>query len=239
INNVVQRVSELVVQAGNGTNNQSDLNDMAGEVNQLIDQVKQDADTQYNGQYIFSGASGAATSRQPYQSGATDTYGGGTGAVTREIGPGTSLQVDVDTSGSTNPAGPGGISSLLGNGTTAGPNGDGDGLLLDTLRTIASDMGSGNTSGLGGTDLTNLQNNLGSLGEMQAQVGTTQDRLQLATSRIQDLQDSDTQALSNTQDADMATTEINFSTQQAAYEAALKASASIVQESLVDFLGNG
>ncbi len=37
----------------------------------------------------------------------------------------------------------------------------------------------------------------------------------------------------------MASTAINFSTEQAAYEAALKASANIVQESLVNFLGNG
>ena len=50
------------------------------------------------------------------------------------------------------------------------------------------------------------------------------------------LQLSDTQALSNTQDADMAQTEINYSTQQAALTAALQAGAHIVQHSLMDFL---
>jgi len=235
MNNVVQRVSALVVEGINGTNNQSDLQAMADEVDQLTDEVKQDADTQYNGQYVFSGSSGS--NLQPYQTGqgSSDKYGGGTGAVYREVGPGTTVQVDIDTSAtnSSTPPGPGGISSLLGNGPTAN-----DGLLLDTLRQISTDMNSGNTSGLS-NDLTNLTGNLHQLQALQATVGTTQDQLQLASTRIQDLQDNDTQVLSNTQDADMATTEINFSMQQTAYEAALKAGASIVQESLVDFLGNG
>jgi len=230
ISNVVQRAYELLVEGANGTNNASDLSAAADEVDQLIDQVKQDADTQYNGQYIFSGGSG--TAKQPYQSGATDTYSGGAGPITREIGPGTYLQVNVDTSSATAPAG--GISSLLGTGQPGG-----DGLLLDTLRNIADDMRSGNTAALGSTDLTALNCNFATLQQMQATVGASQDRLQLASTRIQDLQDSATQVLSNTQDADMATTEINFSMEQTAYEAALKVGASIVQESLVDFLGNG
>ena len=79
--------------------------------------------------------------------------------------------------------------------------------------------------------------NLNSLSGLSANVGAVQDRLQMASSRIQTLQTSDTQVLSNTQDADMATTEINFSTQQAALTAALQAGANIVQQSLMNFLG--
>ncbi len=238
INNVVQRVRELVVQSASSTNNASDLSASATEVNQLIDEVKQDANTQYNGQYIFSGASGA--SLQPYQTGqsASDSYAGGTGPVYREVGPSTSVQVDVDSS-LTSASAAGGISSLLGSGQTVAGQPGGDGLLLNTLRNIANDMQSANTNALGNADLTALDSNAGALQQMEATVGATQDRLQLASTRIQDLQDSDTTVLSNTQDADMATAEINYSTQQAAYEAALKAGANIVQESLVNFLGNG
>ena len=43
-------------------------------------------------------------------------------------------------------------------------------------------------------------------------------------------------SLSNTEDADMAKTLIDFSTQTSAYQAALKAGANIVQTSLMDFL---
>jgi flagellar hook-associated protein 3 FlgL len=218
----VQRVQELVQEAANGTENQQDMSSAADEVNQLIDEVKQDANTQYDGQYVFSGT---ATTTQPYQSGSNDTYAGNSNSVTRQIGPGTSLTVSADLSG------------VLGNGQTVSGQPAGDGQLLNTLRNVVDDMQSGNTSSLSGTDLTDLGNNLNSLLGLSADVGSTTDRLQMASSRIASLQNSATDTLSNTQDADMAQTEINFSTQQAALTAALQAGASIVQESLMNFLG--
>ncbi len=45
-----------------------------------------------------------------------------------------------------------------------------------------------------------------------------------------------TKILSNTEDTDVAKTTIAYSNQQAAYEAALRAGANIVQESLLNFL---
>jgi flagellar hook-associated protein 3 FlgL len=222
ITNAVQRVQELVQEAANGSENQQDMSSAADEVNQLIDEVKQDANTQYNGQYVFSGS---ATTTQPYQSGSNDTYAGNSNSVTREIGPNTSLTVSAD------------LSSVLGNGQTVSGQPAGDGQLLNTLRNVVDDMQSGNTSSLSGTDLTDLGNNLNSLLGLSANVGSTTDRLQMASSRIASLQNSATDTLSNTEDADMAQTEINFSTQQAALTAALQSGASIVQESLMNFLG--
>ena len=73
----------------------------AAEINQLIDAIKQEANTQYNGQYIFSGT---ATNTAPYSTATGDVYQGNSGAVTRQIGPNSSLQVNAD------------ISSLLGSG---------------------------------------------------------------------------------------------------------------------------
>ncbi len=215
ITNAAQRIQELTTEAANGTQTTADMQASAQEVNQLIDEIKQDANTQYNGQYVFSGS---ATSTAPYQSGSTDTYGGNSGTVTRTIGPNTTLTVSANLEG------------VLGNGQSSG-----DGQLLDTLRTIAGNMQSGNSSGLN-ANLSSLTTNLNSLTGLSANVGATQDRLQMASSRIQTLQTSDTQVLSNTQDADMASTETNFSTQQAALTAALQAGAHIVQESLMNFL---
>jgi flagellar hook-associated protein 3 FlgL len=220
IDNMVQRVRDLVVQASNGSYTQSDLNASASEVSQLIDAIKQNANASYNGQYIFSGT---ATSTAPYATGSNDAYQGGTGSVTRLIGPNTTVAVNTD------------ISSILGSGQSSGT---GDGKLLDTLRSVVSDMQSGNTNALSGTDLTNLDSNFSALTQTEASVGAVTDRLNLASNRIQSLQTSDTAALSNVQDADMATTAINFSTEQAAYSAALRAGANIVQSSLMDFLSS-
>ena len=221
ITNAVQRIRELVVQAANGTQTQSDMSADASEVNQLIDQIKQDANTQYNGQYIFSGA---ATSTAPYQAGSNDAYAGDNGQVTRVIGPNPSIAVNANLAG------------VLGTGQTTAGQPAGDGQLLNTLRNIADDMQSGNSSALSATDLSQLDTNLTSLTGISANLGAVTDRLQMAASRIQSLQASDTQVLSNTQDADMAQTEIDFSTEQAALTAALQAGAHIVQQSLMDFL---
>ena len=221
INSSVQRVRELVVEAGNGTMTASDSSSAAAEVNQLIDAIKSSANTTYDGSYVFSGT---ATQTAPYATGAgsSDAYQGNTSAISRAIGPGVSMQVNTD------------MSQLLGSGSSAN-----DGKLLDTLRTIASDLQSGTTASgnaLRSTDLQNLDSNLSTLSTMQASAGAITNRLTLASSRLQDMQQNVTAQVANTQNADFAQTAIQYSTEQAAYTAALKAGATIVQNSLVNFL---
>lgn len=218
IMSMLQRARELTVGASNGDESATDLASTADEVDQLADAMKQEANAQYNGQYIFSGT---ATGTQPYSTSTGDVFQGNTGAVTRTIGPGSNLQVNAD------------VSSVLGSGTSSA-----DGKLLDTLRTIATDMRSGSTgvADLSANQLTNLQNSLNSLEQIQANVGAVQNRLTMASTRIQGLQNSDTQALSNDEDVNMAQAMTTFSSQQTAFQAALRAGASIVQSSLMDFL---
>lgn len=216
---VLQRVRELLVQASNGTYNQSNLNSIATEVSQLTETIKQDANTQYAGQYVFSGSQ---TSTAPYQQGANDTYAANNGTVARSIGPGASVTVSSD------------ISSLLGNGTAAK-----DGKLLDTLRTISQHLLAGTPEArqaINTTDLKSLDANIEVLSQLQATTGSAVEQLHTAANRIEDLQVSITKTLSSTQDADIAKTSIAFSNEQAAYQAALRAGASIIQESLLNFL---
>ncbi len=219
INDIGQRVRELVVQAANGVNNQTDREAIAEEVDQLTESVKSDANTQYAGQYVFAGT---LTGTAPYAAGAADEYQGNGEAITRAIAPGTTLKINTN------------ISSVLGSGQGAG-----DGKLLDTLRTISQNLRGGTPAdlqALSGVDLKNLSGNLESLNTLQAGAGAIGAQLQSAASRIQDLQITTAQALSNTQDADLAKVSIAYSNEQAAYNAALRAGASIVQTSLLEFL---
>jgi flagellar hook-associated protein 3 FlgL len=219
MNEIAQRVRELVVQAANGTNNQSDLNTIALEVEQLTESVKQDADTQYAGQYVFAGT---ATTTAPYEQGASDEYKGNAETVSRAVGPGASVTVSTN------------ISTLLGNGEAAK-----DGKLLDTLRTIAQHLRGGTAEdreALGTTDLTALDTNLETLSQLQAVSGSATDQLRVALTRNEDLQTSITESLSSTEDTNVAATSIAYANEQAAYEAALRAGATIVQESLLNFL---
>ena len=222
ITNCVQRIQELTTEAANGTQSTADMQASAQEVNQLIDQVKSDANTQYNGQYVFSGS---ATSTAPYASGTDDTYAGNTGQVTRTIGPNTSLTVSANLSGA------------LGNGQTVSGQPAGDGLLLNTLRNVADDMQSGNSSAVN-SDLSGLTRASTRWAACRPPSVRPRTGCRWPDRGSRRFRADDTQVLSNTQDADMATTEISYSTQQAALTAALQAGASIVQQSLMNFLGN-
>jgi flagellar hook-associated protein 3 FlgL len=216
---VAQRVRELLVQAANGTYTQGDLNSIATNVEQLTETIKQDANAQYAGQYVFSGT---LTTTAPYQQGETDTYQGDSGAITRAIGPGASVTISTN------------IASVLGSGKASG-----DGKLLDVLRTIAQHLRSGTSEGknaLGSTDLKSLDASIEALTQVQASGGSATGQLQMAASRLEDLQTSITKILSSTEDTDFAKTSMAFSSEQAAYSAALRAGASIVQESLLNFL---
>lgn len=219
MSSVLQNVRELLVRAPNGTYNAGDLQHMAAEVDQLTEEVKQDANTQYAGQYVFAGTD---TTTAPYEPGAEDAYKGNTGTIARAIGPGLSVAVNTD------------ISSLLGSGQGAA-----DGKLLDTLRTISEHLKGGtpaDVEALGSTDMQSLEVSIETLTSLQAKAGSVTDQLQTAISRIEGLQGTITAGLSNVADANIAETSIAYSNEQAAYEAALRAGASIVQESLLQFL---
>ncbi|MGA2470958.1 MAG: hypothetical protein ABSG64_09740 [Solirubrobacteraceae bacterium] len=141
--------------------------------------------------------------------------------ATRTIGPDSqTVQVNTD------------LTSLLGNGTS-------DTLLLSTLNKISSDLSSGNTTGLGTTDLQNLDANLSTLQSIQANAGALTNRLTEASSALTTLQSTDHTQLANTQDVNMAQAATTYSTEQASYTAALQSGAQIVQESLLNFLTPG
>jgi len=219
IDSQVQRVRELVLQAGNGTESPGDLEDIADEVGQLTEGVKQDALTQYDGQYVFSGT---LTSTAPYTQGAEDEYHGNVAPVARALGPGSTVNVSID------------LASALGSGTGAA-----DGKLLDTLRTVAENLRAGtpaSVEALRTTDLKGLENNLNALSGLQAEAGSVTDQLNIAISRISSLQNTDTLQLGNIQDVNIAKVTTEYSSEHAGFEAALKAGASIVQESLLEFL---
>lgn len=213
INSMVQRVHDLVVQGASSTTDNTGRAAIAAEVSQLVDEIKQTGNTQYAGRYIFSGT---ATQTPPYNT-TNDSYAGNTNGITHEIGPG--VQVQINTPGV----------SVIGDGTSG---------LLQTLRTVLTDLGANNTTALG-NDLTSLSTADDTIMSAQATVGALGDRLATAASRLGDMQQLTTTNLSNTEDADMAKTMTDLSTEQAVYQAALRAGAALIQPSLMDFLSTG
>jgi flagellar hook-associated protein 3 FlgL len=217
VSSILQRVRELTVQAGNGTLSPSDRKAIADEVDQLTESVRDQANTTLDGRYLFSGAQ---TTTRPYAAGSDAYLGGRSGqdVVAIDVGPGVSVQVNT-------------------NGLALFGEGNGDGLLIGTLRTLSADIRSGNSAAVQGADLQALDRNATAVVDGRAATGATQNRVDAAKSRLADLQTAATKLLSSTEDADMAQAIMTLSTQRSAYQAALQSGASVIQQrTLMDFL---
>jgi flagellar hook-associated protein 3 FlgL len=121
-------------------------------------------------------------------------------------------------------------SDLLGDGTS------GDGKLISTLRDTIAHLRAGDGASLRGTDLKALDGQIDGLLAVRARNGAQTNRLDSALTRLQQVSEVTTKQLSNTEDADIAQTMIDLNSQSAAYSAALRSGATIIQTSLLDFL---
>jgi flagellar hook-associated protein 3 FlgL len=223
ITTAVHRARDLLVQGASDSTDAQGRNSLAIELDQIIESIKQNANATYGGNYLFAGSE---TGTAPYTVGGGDVYHGDEAGwnptqpgVVREIGPGVSLSINTV------------AREFLGDGSSGG-----DGKLLDVLRKAAVSMRNDDGDALATTDLQGIDANLDKLLEVRARNGAITNRLESAVDRLGQLEESTTKQLSDTEDADIAKTLIDFNSQQAAYQAALRAGASLVQSSLMDFL---
>jgi flagellar hook-associated protein 3 FlgL len=219
----VQRARDLIVEGGTDTTDASSRRAIATELTQIIEAVKQAAGKTYRGSYVFSGTE---TATRPYEPGADDTYHGDDAGldptlpgIVREIGPG--ITITLNSVGR----------DILGDGQSAG-----DDKLLDVLRDAVDHLNAGDGASVRGTDLTRLDANVDHLLGVRAANGAVASRLESALGRLQQTEESTVSQLSETEDADIAKTLIELNSQTAAYQAALRAGANLVQSSLMDFL---
>ena len=225
----MNRARDLLVQGGNDATDQTSRNAIATELGQIIEAIKQAASQSYRGSYVFSGT---ATSTRPYPptstpyAAADDVYQGDDAGwdpavpgIIREIGPGVQMSINVV------------ARQFLGDGQGAG-----DGKLLDVMRDAVDNLRAGNSTALRGTDMDRMEQNFDLLLEVRAANGAKASRLDAAYSRLQQTEEATIGQLSTVEDADMAKTLIDLNSQTAAYQAALRAGANIVQSSLMDFL---
>lgn len=218
VGDLLARAKELAVQGANGTYSQANREQIALEIDQLAQAAKDAMNAQLGGVSIFSGT---ATTTAPYGT-ASDAYLGDAGVVARSIGPGVSVQVNV--SGA----------AVLGGGTVAA-----DGLVLDTLRTMATQLRGGtpaDLAGLRGQTLQRIEANITNVAGLRAGVGGTQNRVDAASERLDQMSDTATAVLADLEAADLPEVLLRLTDEKAAYEAALKTGASVLQTSLLDFL---
>lgn len=225
---IIHRAKELAVQGANDTNNQDNLDALALEVTQLIDQLVQLGNTKIGSRYIYSGMK---TDTPPFAKAGYDISYNGTPPNENflrqaEIAQGVSLDLNVNGQ------------SLLGTVTTAAgppPSVTGGAGLFRVLTELKFDLEQGNKAGVR-TRLDQLTTELNTVMNARSQIGATTNRAELTQSRIEDRKTTLTKQYASIQEVDMAKTISDLNFQENVFQASLGVSARIMQISLLDFL---
>jgi len=205
---LIRQARDAVVQAGNGSLNQSALDALADQLSGIRDGLLTQANATVGGRSVFAGTSDAGAA---YDS--SYTFSGTAGAsVTRRIGDGDSVRVDVDGS------------AVFGQGSTS---------LFAQLDGVISDLRAGNPVDYAIDQLDAAQQAVGSA---QAAVGTAESRLQVAKSAQATASTTLVQRRSDVENVDTAQAAIDLTNRNNVYQAALLVVSNTMQTNLTDFL---
>ncbi len=227
---IMDRAGEIATQA-DGTKSQSDLQNFATEVQQLIQQAAQIANSKDGDLYVFAGT---ASGQAPFKT-TTDSNGNVTGVTYQgninmsatEIGQGSTVTV----------GGPGANSTGSGaRGVFADGRYGAD--FFGHLLSLESHLQSGDTASISSSDSPDLQKDEANIIYQTASVGVVQSRLDAAATNMDTEKSSLQTALTNVAGADLTSTLVQLSQTQNAYQAALASSSKLLnlQQTLLDYL---
>ena len=213
----LQRANEITLQGSNGTMAQAQRDQLAVEANQLLESVLMEANHQTNGRYVFGGTRTLTAPYVPTRNAQGEitsvAYEGNLEQISVGVADGVSVVV--------NETGQRAFQSTQ----------DVMQLLIDIRNNLRT------------SDLPALQQRLAELKQTQdqalasvAQIGATQNRLERLTANTEDHVQQLQVALSDAIEADYAETVMNLNAQTNAFQAALSASARVIQQSLLDYV---
>lgn len=207
---MLQRVRELTVQGANGALSPNDRNAIAVEVDQISDQFKMIANTKVGSKFIFSGT---ATDKELICSDGSTSQANGQ-EVKFEVG--NNLNISISVNGQT----------LFGDATSG---------LFATLSNLSTALRSGDSTSINSA-LGNIDADIDNVIAHRSNLGARINRMTALQNQLEATQINLQQNLSSIQDADIAKTISDFTSQQNVYRAALSVGAKIIQPSLVDFM---
>jgi len=211
---VLQRVRELTVQGANGTNPPEALKAIAAEIDQLKEQLREIANSRFNGKYVFNGQK---TDQKPYpepDSYLTSTFD--TGDINFELSRSVVVKVNNNA------------------GEVFGERHQIDNVFA-TLEHISAGLKRGSRTAVQ-EGLGRLDTRVDKVLERLADLGARRNRVDLIDNRLKESNTNVQSLISKTEDADIAAVITNLKTEENVYQATLSAGARIIRPSLLDFL---
>jgi flagellar hook-associated protein 3 FlgL len=205
------RARDLTVQGLSGAMNGASRDAIAAEIDQIRTAMIGEANTSYLGRPIFGGTTPGKVAFDD-----SGTYVGNDGQTTRTVGP--NAKVRIDTTGA----------------EAYGANGSPT-QLFKVLGDISAALRSNDDDALN-TGLANLDTAHDLLKSTLSDVGARYNRITQMKQSADDHLLSVTSQLSDIEDVDLPKAIMELQIQQTSYQAALAASAKVIQPSLIDFL---
>jgi flagellar hook-associated protein 3 FlgL len=206
----ILRVRDLTVQALNSSDTDPGAREaLATEIDNVRASLIGDANSTFMGRPVFGGTTSGSVAYDD-----DGTYKGDSGQTTRTVGPNSKVRIE-----------------------TTGPEafGTGNTQLFQVLGSISSDIRANNVSTLSG-DLTSLDTAHDLLKSNLSDVGARYNRVTQMKQSSQDHLLSVSSQLSDIEDVDLPKAIMELQIQQTSYQAALAATAKVIQPSLIDFL---
>lgn len=214
---IVKKAHELAVLGANETNNEQSRGAIAAEIDQLSAQLREIAQSQFNGMYIFNGQridQPPYAVEPPYLDSDADLFD--EGRIEYELSPGVVISVNFHA------------------GEIFGHPGE-EGNIFNILHDLSAALKDENQEGIE-ENLGKLNKSLDSMLEAWADLGAKANRVELIDRRLKDNNLNTRSLLSKTEDLDMAEAFTYFKMAEHVYQASLASGARIIQPSLLDFL---
>jgi flagellar hook-associated protein 3 FlgL len=209
-------VDEIATEANSSTNSTSQLQTYATQINEYLEQAVQVGNTQFEGNYLYSGT---AVSQPPFQ-------------VTRDAqGDITSVSYVGNTSQASIPL----SSSASIPATTTGASNQAMAAFMNQLVSLRTALQNGDSSGVA-TAQTELSASNDAIISATAENSAIQSAIQSQQTESTALQQNLGTLISSDSSADVASTDAKLTEAQTSYQAVLESSARIMQTSLLNYL---
>ena len=228
--NILNQVRDLTVQGGNGSLNQAAKDALATQIEGLKADLLAQANTKFQGRYVFAGTSDASSTVTPTAVAADPAAGTAattgyafdpsSGTVDRRIAPGITVRVDADGA------------KIFGDDSSSAAS-DGQPSVFKLLDNIVSTLRQG---GDPSSELNGIDARLGTMTTAHAEMGTRQAQILKAKDTNLALQNSLEAQRSGIEDLDLGKSVLDLQAQQVNYQAALAVTAKVLPQTLMDFL---